>query len=178
MAFEVVMPRLGWNMERGSLAEWHKRDGDYVEIGEILFSVESEKVVQEVEAMESGILRIPPDSPPLGQEVPVGTVLGYLVKSGEAAPFKGQTPAEAPSASLTPAPTPAPAPTVAPPAPAQTPSGFQRPRAEAPSISPRAKRLALELGVDWKTLAGSGRSGRIEERDVRAAAAARGGSPA
>ena len=171
MAFEVVMPRLGWTMEAGSLAEWHKKDGDYVEAGEILFSVESEKAVQEVEALESGILRIPPDSPPLGQEVPVGTLLGYLAKSGEAAPFGGRTAAEAP------APTPAPAPTIATPTPALPASGFERPRAEAQTISPRAKRVALELGVDWETLTGSGRNGRIEERDVRAASAARGGSP-
>lgn len=172
MVFEVVMPRLGWTMEAGSLAEWHKKDGDYVEAGEILFSVESEKAVQEVEALESGILRIPPDSPPLGQEVPVGTVLGYLVKSGEVAPFGGRTAAEAP------APTSAPAPAGPTPTPALLASGFQRPRAEAQTISPRAKRLALELGVDWETLTGGGRNGRIEERDVRAASAARGGSPA
>ena len=170
MAFEVVMPRLGWTMEAGSLAEWHKKDGDYVEAGEILFSVESEKAVQEVEALESGILRIPPDSPPIGQEVPVGTVLGYLAKSGEAAPFEGRTAAEAP------APTSAQAPAIATPTPALPASGFERPRAEAQTISPRAKRLALELGVDWETLTGSGRNGRIEERDVRAASAARGGS--
>lgn len=172
MAFEVVMPRLGWTMETGSLAEWHKKDGDYVEAGEILFSVESEKAVQEVEALESGILRIPPDSPSLGKEIPVGTVLGYLVKSAEAAPFEGRMAAEAP------APTLAPAPTIATPTPAQPASGFQRPRADAQTISPRAKRLALELGVDWRTLTGSGRNGRIEERDVRAAVAARGGLPA
>jgi pyruvate dehydrogenase E2 component (dihydrolipoamide acetyltransferase) len=163
-------------MEAGSLAEWHKKDGDYVEAGEILFSVESEKAVQEVEALESGILRIPPDSPPIGQEVPVGTLLGYLVKSGEAVPPQGRTPAEAPAQAS--APTPAPAPATAAPAPALPASEFQRPRAEAQTISPRAKRLALELGVDWETLTGSGRNGRIEERDVRAASAARGGSPA
>ena len=63
MAFEVTMPRLGWNMEEGALATWRKQDGDSVESGEILFEVESDKAVQEVEALESGILRIPPDSP-------------------------------------------------------------------------------------------------------------------
>ena len=50
MAYEVVMPRLGWNMESGSLAEWLKRDGERVEAGEILFTVESDKAIQEVEA--------------------------------------------------------------------------------------------------------------------------------
>ncbi len=87
MAFEVTMPRLGWNMEVGTLATWRKHDGETVAIGEILFEVESDKAVQELEALESGVLRIPPDSPVLGAQVPVGTVLAYLVKPGEAVPF-------------------------------------------------------------------------------------------
>ena len=178
MAFEVVLPRLGWSMEVGSLVEWHKKDGDYVEAGEILLSVESEKAVQEVEALESGILRIPPDSPPLGQEVPVGTLLGYLVKAGEAAPFEGRRAAEVPLAAPAAAPPAVPAPTIATPTPVLSASGSERRSAKEQSISPRAKRLALELGVEWRTLTGSGRNGRIEERDVRAAAAAGGGPPA
>ncbi len=84
MAFEVVLPRLGWTMESGSLVEWLKHDGDAVQAGESLFSIEGEKAVQEVEALESGVLRIPPDSPQAGVEVPVGTVLAYIVAPGEA----------------------------------------------------------------------------------------------
>ena len=83
MPFEVVLPRLGWNMETGRLGEWLKRAGERVEAGEILFTVEGDKATQEVEALEGGILRIPPDSPPPGKEVPVGTLLGYLVAEGE-----------------------------------------------------------------------------------------------
>ena len=56
MAFEVTMPRLGWSMEVGTLAGWHKKDGDRVEAGEILFTVEGDKALQEVEALESGVL--------------------------------------------------------------------------------------------------------------------------
>ena len=88
MAFEVTIPRLGWSMEVGTLAEWHKRDGDRVEAGEILFTVEGVKALQEVEALESGILRIPPDSPPPGQELPVGTILAYILQPGEEVPFE------------------------------------------------------------------------------------------
>ncbi len=162
MAFEVTMPRLGWNMEVGALATWRKQDGEAVEAGEILFEVESDKAVQEVEALESGVLRIPPDSPAIGAQVPVGTVLAYLVKPGEAVPFAVGAQRVAPP------------PTHAMPQPAPQMAAQGVPRREGrkqPAISPRAARVAAELGVNWKTLTGSGRTGRIVERDVRLAAA-------
>ena len=90
MPFEVVMPRLGWNMEKGSLGSWLKQDGDRVEAGEILFTVEGDKATQEVEALESGILRIPEDSPSPGVEVPVGTLLAYILQPGESLPLQRQ----------------------------------------------------------------------------------------
>jgi len=165
MAFEVTMPRLGWNMEVGALATWRKQDGEAVEAGEILFEVESDKAVQEVEALESGVLRIPPDSPAIGAQVPVGTVLAYLVKAGEAVPLAvGAQRVAPPPTQAVPQPEPQPAPHMA-------PQGV--PRREGrhqPAISPRAARVAAELGVNWKTLTGSGRTGRIVERDVRQAA--------
>ena len=162
MAFEVVMPRLGWNMETGSLFEWLKQDGDRVEAGEILFTVESDKAIQEVEALESGILRIPPDTPPPGKPVPVGTLLAYLVTPGEELPFVAQ--AETAPAQKQTAATPSPTRAV----PVTVPHMSERKR---PAVSPRAARVASELGVDWTPLKGSGRTGRIVERDVRQAAA-------
>lgn len=173
MAFEVVMPRLGWNMEEGAVAGWRKKDGDPVTAGEILFEVESDKAVQEVEAMESGVLRIPAESPPLGTHVPVGTLLAWLVKSGE------QLPSGAANAPQGPVPT-----IAAPPVPVSGPAGSQPggalrpPTGKRTRISPRAKRVASELGVDWTPLSGSGSSGRILERDVRQAAAAAKRAPA
>jgi pyruvate dehydrogenase E2 component (dihydrolipoamide acetyltransferase) len=165
MAFEIVMPRLGWTMESGSVAEWHKRDGDFVQAGETLFSVEAEKALQEVEAFESGILRIPPDAPALGTPVPVGTLLGYLVAPGEPTPVASQAtpghPAPAPPQAL-----------AAPEAARREPGTVGGASSDAgPAISPRARRVAQELGVEWQRLTGTGRGGRIEERDVRAAAA-------
>src|SRR5438067_2632637 len=88
------MPRLGWTMETGKVAEWLKKDGDTVRAGDVLFTVESEKAVQEVEALESGILLIPPASAVPGAEVPVGAVLAYLVQPGEPAPFEQQAATE------------------------------------------------------------------------------------
>src|SRR5262249_23812156 len=88
MATEIVMPRLGWTMEEGTVVEWLKKDGDAIKPGDIVFTVESDKAVNEVRAFESGILRIPPDSPPPGTPVKVGGLLAYLVQPGETAPFE------------------------------------------------------------------------------------------
>lgn len=164
MAFKVTMPRLGWSMEVGTLAGWLKRDGDPVQAGEALFTVEGDKALQEVEALESGILRIPPDAPLPGQQLPVGALLAYIVQPGEPAPFEtiplgekvsegnDQQPARPKGATH------------------ESVAAATTERQRLPSISPRARRVAGELGIEWRGLKGSGRSGRIVERDVRRAA--------
>ncbi len=148
MAIEVVMPRLGWNMEAGTVVEWLKQDGDRVNAGEMLFLVESDKATTEVESLDGGILRIPGNELRVGEELPVGTVLAYLVAEGENVPAKQQ-----PAAS------------------SQQPANGAQPSvlSPSPSASPRAIRVAAELGVDWTKLTGTGGGGRIVERDVRAA---------
>ena len=157
MAEAIAMPRLGWTMEEGTLVEWLKADGDAVEAGEILFTVESDKALNEIETFSGGILRIPPYAPQPGDTVPVGTLLGYLLQPGEEMPT---APPPTPAAESVPTPAkPEPAPTPAP------------DRSAGPTISPRARRVASELGVEWRVLQGSGRTGRIVERDIRAAAA-------
>src|ERR1700694_285681 len=83
MSTEAVMPRRGWDMKVGSVAEWLKRDGDRVEAGETICMIAGDKATTELEALDSGILRIPARSPELGEEVPVGTLLAYLVAAGE-----------------------------------------------------------------------------------------------
>ena len=162
MAEPIAMPRLGWTMEEGTLAEWLKADGDTVEAGEILFTVESDKALNEIETFSGGILRIPPDAPQPGDTVPVGTLLGYLLQPGEEMPT-----APPPTPTAEPVPPPAEPETVAKPEPAPTSAPA---RSAGPTISPRARRVAAELGVEWRVLTGSGRTGRIVERDVRAAA--------
>src|SRR6185503_14955446 len=151
MAIEIVMPRLGWTMEEGTLAEWLKQDGDTVEVGDIIFTVESDKALNEVEALDSGILRIPPNSPPPGTVMPVGTLLAYLVHPGEPAPFEMQTETSSQpenlktEAALQPT-------TVAQTQQATTDSTPRRRRKSGPTISPRARRVAIELGIDWTHL--------------------------
>ena len=101
MAEAIAMPRLGWTMEEGTLVEWLKADGDTVEAGEILFTVESDKALNEIETFSGGILRIPPDAPRPGDTVPVGTLLGYLLQPGEEMPT---APAPTPAAEPVPPP--------------------------------------------------------------------------
>jgi len=167
MAVEIVMPRLGWTMETGIIAEWLKHDGESVQAGDALFTVETDKVAQEVEAMDSGILRLPPDSAPIGAVVAVGTVLAYLVRPGEAAPFEQYQP-QALTQPVDVASPVLPSTHVAAPIDVVLPSENGR----AAVASPRARRVAGELGLDWTAIVGSGRAGRIVERDVRATAVA------
>ncbi len=165
MATEILVPRLGWTMEEGIFGEWLKPDGATIAVGDLLFTIETDKATQEVESLEAGILRIAPNGPNAGAVVKVGTLLGYLLAVGEAAPFA--TPAPVPAAASVPAQrtTPGAPPSGAPPSLAA--------RADAAAISPRARRVASELHVDWSSLTGSGRTGRIIERDIRAAASQR-----
>jgi pyruvate dehydrogenase E2 component (dihydrolipoamide acetyltransferase) len=194
------MPRLGWSMEEGTLVEWRKRDGEPVLAGEILCVIESEKAEQEVESFDGGILRIPPDSPPPGARVPVGTLLAWIVTPGEAAPFESAAPSPPGRGAASGGPGREPVESRSPagvvpagpghpmtrgavvgdgmpvgsagPAPAMAMPPDAAPAGAPPAISPRARRAARELGVDWRDLRGSGRTGRIVERDVRAVAPA------
>ena len=160
MAIAVVMPRLGWTMETGSIVEWLKREGEMVKRGEILLTVQGDKAINEIEALETGLLHLPTDGPKPGQEVPIGTVLAYLLKEGE-------TLSMAPSAAFA---EPAVAEAAQPPGRMLVEVTGRGRGARQITISPRARRIAKELQVTWQSLVGSGSSGRIVERDVRAAA--------
>ncbi|MCB0105220.1 MAG: 2-oxo acid dehydrogenase subunit E2, partial [Caldilineaceae bacterium] len=140
--------------------------GDTIQPGDLLYTVESDKATQEVESLDAGILRIDPAGPQSGDMVTVGTLLAYIAQPDEAVTFAqpdrsaGIPLAAAPSAPSSSAPTPSPV------------AAAETDATTAPAISPRARRVATELGVAWQTLTGSGRTGRIVERDVRAAALA------
>ena len=149
-------------MEEGIFSEWLKRDGDSVAAGDLLFVLENDKASQEVESLDSGVLHIPRDAPEPGDKVTVGQLLGYLLAQGEKVPVAG-LPAEA---TTTPPGTPSAPRVVAPPSVSSPRSG-----ADTPIITPRARRVAAELGVDWMSVPGTGREGRIREIDIRNAAA-------
>ncbi len=171
MAVEIVMPRLGWTMEEGTLVEWLKKPGEAVQAGEVLFTVETDKAINEVESFDAGRLHIPADAPGPGATVAVGTVIGYLLAEGEEPPASASAPAAAGSGAGAPRQTPADS-TAAPGGgtDSQAPPATADP-SSAPAISPRARRLAQQLGIDWRKVRGTGRTGRITEDDVRAAAA-------
>lgn len=183
MASEITIPRLGWNMEEGTFIGWLKSDGEHVAPGEPIFSLEGDKATQDVESLGSGILRIPPDGPNNGDRIAVGALIGYLVAPGEPAPFEIES---ARTAAVAHAPVSRES---------EVPSGpgkvlprdgnaaskawqsaarmEPRPPGVKLRITPRARRVARELGVDADSLDGSGNNGRIVERDIRAAAQAR-----
>jgi pyruvate dehydrogenase E2 component (dihydrolipoamide acetyltransferase) len=171
MAFEILVPRLGWTMEEGVFRGWCVKDGETIRQGEPLFTLETDKALQEVEAVEEGILRIRPPAPADGATVKVGLVLGWLLAPGEEPPIEAAGKDGGARAPAAPA-------AAAAGATATIASGLAAPsekregRGDLPAISPRARRIAAELGVDPTKLRGSGKSGRIAERDVRAAAAA------
>ncbi len=158
MASEITIPRLGWNMDEGIFVGWLKADGEPVKAGEPLFNLEGDKATQEIESLETGILRIPPDGPKDGEKVAVGALVGYLVAPGEPAPFDSHGPPRLPLAS-----------TIA--TERHVIEKQKQPdRARRAHVSPRARRAARELGVDLTALTGSGKTGRIVERDIHAAA--------
>src|SRR4051794_38526460 len=83
MAIDITVPRLGWNMDEGVFVAWLKADGEYVKAGDPLFSLETDKAVQEVESLDTGTLHILPTGPQPGDTVAVGTVIGRLAQRGE-----------------------------------------------------------------------------------------------
>jgi len=153
------MPALEMAQETGKLLAWRKKEGEQVTKGEPLLEIETDKAVVEIEAPGDGILAgIAAD---VGAEIPVGQTIAWLVQPGEAPPV--QAALAAPSARATSAPERATAATAV----ASEPSA-----AAAPQISPKARRLAKELGVDVSRVRGTGPGGVITAEDVQVAARA------
>ena len=161
-------------MEEGVFIEWLKRDGESVKSGDALFTIESDKAAQEVEAIDAGTLHVPANGPQRGDKIKVGAAIGYLLADGETS--------EAVRGSITPAAA------VEDQSARQTASesggkkqGKPLPLADvvaterkqgaplaspAAPASPRARRAAREKGVSLDHVSPSGMSGRIRERDV------------
>ena len=75
---EILIPKMGWSIDEATFVEWLKSNGEYINAGDELFSVESDKAVQAVESIDSGWLCIEHDLPKEGQLLKYGTVIGYL----------------------------------------------------------------------------------------------------
>jgi pyruvate dehydrogenase E2 component (dihydrolipoamide acetyltransferase) len=164
MPNNITLPRLGWSMEEGKFLAWLRKDGDSIKEGDPLFTLESDKAAQEVEAIDSGFLHIALNGPKPGDVIKVGHVLGYLLAEGETMPVATAptVPTAPPHVETTiPISDPIPEPIVKP---------ITKPMPEETPASPRARRAAEEHRVDLAKLAPTGKGGRIRERDVLAAA--------
>jgi pyruvate dehydrogenase E2 component (dihydrolipoamide acetyltransferase) len=159
MAFSVVMPALEMAQETGKLIAWRKKEGDRVTKGEPLLEIETDKAVVEVEAPADGILA--GITAAAGADIPVGRTIAWIVAPGEKPPTENESSASAPAARGK---TESHAPSTA----VSTP---ERPTVQSARISPKARRLAKELGVDLATVRGSGPGGEILASDVQTAAA-------
>lgn len=158
MITEIILPQLGDTMDEATITRWYKRQGDAVQKGTPLFEVLTDKANIEVEATAAGYLR-----QVLAQEnttVPTGQVIGYLTTSADE-PFEPSVTADIPATS---------AQTAGPATPVLTHinggSDSQMARRK-PFVSPRARRIAREFGVDISRLTPTSKTGRIMEADVR-----------
>jgi pyruvate dehydrogenase E2 component (dihydrolipoamide acetyltransferase) len=136
MAYEVVIPRLGLTMEEAQVTEWYKQDGEPIEAGELMFAVETDKTVVDVEAPYSGIFHRVLNLP--SEPLPIGHVIAYILEPGEALPKQVEAQVVEAEAVSTPATE----------TPEDTPP-ITTPVLSKKLSSPAARRKAKELGVDW-----------------------------
>lgn len=165
---EFKLPSLGADMDQGKLVEWKVKPGDAVKRGQVVAVVDTSKAAVEVEIWQDGTMF--EQLVPIGEAVPVGTVLATLLAPGEtpeqAALQKRAAPASPPPPKQT-----VPAAAIAAPAAATF--------AQRKPVSPAARKHARELNVDVERIAGSGPHGAVTLEDVeKAAAAARAAAPA
>jgi pyruvate dehydrogenase E2 component (dihydrolipoamide acetyltransferase) len=161
---DMVMPRLSDTMEEGTILRWLKSDGEQVRRGEELVEIETDKATMSYESDEEGILRI---VAPEGATLAVGELIAHIGGDGQAAPAS-EAPQHAPSGDGRTT-----ARDVGPkPAARQTPAGEEAPQQARVKVSPLARRIAGESGVDLRGLTGTGPGGRIVKADVLAPAAA------
>jgi pyruvate dehydrogenase E2 component (dihydrolipoamide acetyltransferase) len=167
MPIEILMPALSPTMTEGTLAKWHKAEGDAVASGDVLCEIETDKATMEVEAVDEGTLGkiVVADGT---EGVPVNQVIAVILEEGEDA---SDISAAAPTPVAAPA-TPAveveaPQPVISTPTPTNAPTAGSRVFA-----SPLARRLAANVGLDLNAVSGTGPHGRIVKRDIEAAPAA------
>jgi pyruvate dehydrogenase E2 component (dihydrolipoamide acetyltransferase) len=146
MATKVLVPPLGQTVDTVTLVAWHRQEGEAVRQGEMLFAIETDKAVLDVEAPASGVLRRVTAQP--GDRVTVLTAVALIATADEVLPSVPVASRKGPGVP-----------------PADKVHAGSRARV---LISPRARRLAEQQGVPWQTLLPTGPEGAIVERDVRA----------
>jgi pyruvate dehydrogenase E2 component (dihydrolipoamide acetyltransferase) len=172
---DVLMPQLGETVAEGTITHWFKAVGDKVEPGENLFEIETDKATMEVPATSAGKLveiRVA-----TGAVVPVGAVVAVISDGSAAAAPPSAPPASAPARAAVAASAVAPGPAIKldPFREVRTPERNFGPARLAGGIvvTPLARRLAGEAGIDLSGITGSGPRGRIVARDIEQAADAK-----
>ncbi|MEB3284887.1 MAG: dihydrolipoamide acetyltransferase family protein [Candidatus Sericytochromatia bacterium] len=164
MASNILMPKMGYDMEEGKLLRWLKQEGEPVNKGEPVAEIETDKVAIEIEAFASGVLAKILVGP--GESAAVGAPIGVIGEPGE----KVDTPSVQ---TAPPAPEPTAEPQGAPPPAMPKPSPSPAPPAVGSEqrifASPLARRMASEQGIGLEQVQGSGPKGRIVKRDVETA---------
>jgi len=175
---KVVMPKLSEAMETGKVIKWLRNEGDRVQSGDIVAEIETDKADVEMEAFGAGVLR--KILVAAGERAPVGTLIGVIAEPGEdIAPLLAEAGGPSPTAKAAPAVSPAPAapaPTSVAPVAAPAPV-VSAPAAAVPAVpvadrlrvSPLARKVAAQAGLDLRLVQGTGPGGRIIRRDVEAA---------
>lgn len=167
---EVIMPKMGDGMEEGTLVEWTKSEGDTVKSGEVIGNIQTDKATLELEAPASG--KLAGLLIQAGDTVPVGQAIGAVLKEGESLPEgwgsggaeAGKAPEQEEKTESAESETKSKAePTD------DTQSAGDKGSADRIKASPLARKVASEAGIDLAAISGSGPSGRIVEKDVRAA---------
>ncbi len=184
MPIEITMPRLSDTMEAGTVIKWNVKEGDSVKSGSVVADIETDKATMEMQCFDDGRMAAILVQP--GTQVKVGTPIAIVALEGEdvakvkAGGAKGGAAAPAAPAAK-PAPAPVAAPVAAAPAPAPTPvvqtatrhgmEGFPVESDEGPRmrVSPVARRMAEDNGIDINAVKGTGPGGRVIKRDVEQA---------
>jgi pyruvate dehydrogenase E2 component (dihydrolipoamide acetyltransferase) len=189
MAETITMPKLGFDMQEGTLVRWVRNEGEDINKGDVLAEIETDKATVEVESSASGtVRRLLVDQ---GAVVPVGAAIAIVggkdepISDQAAEASKTAKPSAPPAAAAKPVQEPKqmkdasqmpPAPPSA--GPAAQPAPVPAPQPAGPvKASPLAKRMARDAGVDLSRLQGSGPGGRITRKDVEAAKAGGAGGP-
>jgi len=144
MALAVILPKLDEAMRTGRIIKWMKKEGDRVEKGEVLFELETEKVIFEIEAGQSGILSNV--TAKAGDVVPVGATVAFILQPGEIAPEVPELVGKVQGAVQV-----------------EVPKVTKEVEVKA---SPVAKKIAKEHNIDLSLVKGTGPGGRITREDV------------
>lgn len=146
MAIEIKVPAIGESITEVTLVAWHKEDGQFVEEGDIICDIESDKATVELPAEQSGVLKIVAEE---GSDLEIGALIATLEEGEGSAPSSKKE--EAPKADTPPA-----TPTSAPASPEKT----------VQHASPAASKILAEKGIDAGSVSGTGKNGRVTKADA------------